>query len=109
MLKADIRELEQVLVREREFNSENSRMNVEYLVNILRRFLTCTNVVERASLARAVCQVLHLPKDETKAIVAAWEAKKGLLGFLTQPRQVASGTGPGGPASVDTAMLSERM
>lgn len=106
VLKGDIRELEQILVREREFNSENNRINIEYLVNVLRKFLTCTNVAERASLARAVCQVLHLRADETRTIVATWEAKKGLIGFLTQPRQVANGTGPG-PTYVDTS-LQER-
>jgi len=105
VLKSDIRELEQVLVREREFNSENNRMNIEYLVNVLRKFLTCTNHAERASLARAVCQVLHFKQDEIRAISSIWEAKRGLIGFLTQPRQVASGTGPEGPADVDTTLM----
>lgn len=108
-MKLAIRELEQVLVREREFNSENNRMNIEYLVNILRRFLTCTNASERASLARAVCQVLHFRQDETKHIVSLWQSKGGLLGFLTAPRQVLSGSGPSsGGAVVDTG-LAERI
>ena len=111
VLKNDIRELEQKLVREREFNSENSRTNVEYLTNILRKFLTCTNAAERASLSRALCQVLHFGKEETRSVVALWEAKTGFFGFLTQPRQVAYGTGPGvmSPGSAAMGVLDERI
>jgi len=81
-------------------------MNIEYLVNILRRFLNSRNDTERASLARAVCQVLHLRQDETRAIVAVWEARTGLIGFLTKPRQLAVGTVAVG--LVDSQVMEDR-
>jgi GRIP domain len=54
------------LMREREFNSSTSEVNVEYLVNILRKFLMTHDLSERAKLVTVLCSILHLRGDDAK-------------------------------------------
>ena len=46
-LKVTVRELEASLMREKEFNAANRRINADYLVNVLRNFLMSGNPSER--------------------------------------------------------------
>jgi hypothetical protein len=65
-LKTTIRDLESSMAREREFNADNRRINADYLVNILRKFLMSTIPSERAKLVPVLCTILHLRPDETR-------------------------------------------
>lgn len=87
-LKSTIRELESSIAREKEFNAANRRINADYLVNILRKFLMSVHPAERASLVPVLCTLLHLQVDETKVIVEKWAVKHtgGLVGWLLPPR-----------------------
>ncbi len=86
-LKATVRELESSLLREKEFNAENRRLNAEYLVNIIKKFLNSTDASERAKLVPVMCQILHISADETRSIAEKWTVKSGgLVGWLLPPR-----------------------
>jgi len=88
LLKKNIRDLESSLVREREFNSANREINVEYLVNILRKFLLTVDLSERAKLVTVLCSILHLRGEDSKLITAKWAVKGGgLVGWLIPRRQ----------------------
>ena len=67
-LKERIRELEASLARELEFNESNRKINKEYLVNILRKFLMTKEASEHSKLVPVICSILHFLPDETKAI-----------------------------------------
>lgn len=56
-------------MREREFNSSTSEVNVEYLVNILRKFLMTHDLSERAKLVTVLCSILHLRGDDAKVFI----------------------------------------
>jgi hypothetical protein len=87
VLKDSIRDLEASLNREREFNADGHRINADYLVNILRKFLTTNDLSERAKLVQVVCSILHLKDEETKIISDKWSVKPtGLVGWLTSRR-----------------------
>mmetsp|Transcript_10139 Transcript_10139/g.10220 ORF Transcript_10139/g.10220 Transcript_10139/m.10220 type:complete len:194 (-) Transcript_10139:37-618(-) len=82
-LKQTIRDLEASLYREKEFNSDTSRLNAEYLVNILKKFLMSTDMNERANLVPVLCSILHFSNEESKIISNKWSvAKKGLVGWF---------------------------
>jgi len=88
-LKAVIRELEATLEREREFsNKEESSLNVEYLTNVLRKFLLSAIPSERSRLALVLCQILKFSPAEVKEISKIWEERKGLAGWF-QKRSLA--------------------
>jgi hypothetical protein len=74
-LKATVRELESSLLREQEFNAANRRVNADYLVNVLRKFLMATDASERSKLVTVLCSLLHLQPEETKVIVEKWSVK----------------------------------
>lgn len=103
MLKSAVRELEASLLREQEFNAENRRLNADYLVNVLRKFLMAVDASERAKLVGVLCQLLHLQPEETKMIAERWAVRGGgLVGWLLPPRPPATPTtgnrGAGGDA-----------
>ena len=72
VLKSSYRELESSLLREREFNSESKRVNADYLVNILSKFLKTNNISERAHLVPVLCDILKLPKEQSQPIIETW-------------------------------------
>eukprot|EP01031_Cornospumella_fuschlensis_P023918 gene23918-28961_t len=96
-LKAAIRELEADLLREKEFHQggagsgavgdEGGRVNVEYLVNSMRKFLNTSDASERSKLAQVMCSLLHLPAAETQKIAEVWKDRSsgGLVGWLLPP------------------------
>jgi hypothetical protein len=75
-LKENIIDLEASLANEKEFNSEHHRLNAEYLVNIIKRFLTTEDKSEQAQLVLTITQILHLRPDERKDIVNKWSVTK---------------------------------
>ena len=84
-LKTVIRELEATLAREREFNSTAQQsVNMEYLTNILRKFLLSNAPSERAKLASVLCQILHFTSTEVHVIDEIWKERKGLAGWLAK-------------------------
>lgn len=91
-LKLTVRELEASLNREREFNAENRRVNADYLVNILRKFLLAREASERSKLVSVLCSILHFNAEETKMINDHWAVKNtgGLVGWLMPARPSAS-------------------
>jgi GRIP domain len=84
VLKEAMRDLQAALDREREFNASDRRINAEYLVNILRKFLMSTDVSERAKLVMVLCNILHLNAEETGLINEKWAVRRGLAGWLGQ-------------------------
>ncbi|KAJ1403421.1 hypothetical protein B484DRAFT_437397, partial [Ochromonadaceae sp. CCMP2298] len=97
VLKQALRDVEASLLREREFNAENRRINADYLANILTKFLMSTEPSERAKLVPVLCQLLHLRPEETRVIVEKWAVRGGgLVGWLLPPRAASSGGGGGG-------------
>lgn len=90
-LKSTIREVEASLKREREFNASTHGLQVDYLVNVLRKFLLATDPSERTKLVQVLCNLLHLSVDETRTIVDIWTVKPagGLVGWLL-PKTTAS-------------------
>jgi hypothetical protein len=91
-LKSSIRDLEATLQREREFSAANRAINVEYLVNILRKFLLAANPAERAKLVPILCQILHLRGDDAKAINDKWQVR-GIVGWFQQTKANSKGAG----------------
>lgn len=83
-LKETIRELEATILREREFNASNRRINADYLVNILRKFLLSSQPTERSKLVPVLCNILQFHPEETKTITNLWMVKSnnGLVGWL---------------------------
>ena len=89
LLKDTLREVEATLEREREFNGGNeadeNNLNIEYLANIIRKFLLTEVRSERAKLAPILCQILKFPPKEVHSVTAIWKAEmakaKGPLGF----------------------------
>jgi hypothetical protein len=98
VLKQNINELELSLKLEKEFNNHEHRINTDYLLNVLKSFLLSDNRSERARLAVAVTQILHMNIEESKAIADKWSEKKqpqpmqqsqsqsqGLVGWFMSP------------------------
>ncbi len=86
-LKETIRDHEATIMREREFNAANRRINADYLVNVLRKFLMSTNPSERSKLVPVLCIILQFKPDETKVITEKWAVKTGgLVGWLMPPK-----------------------
>lgn len=104
-LKLTVRELEASLSREREFNAENRRVNADYLVNILRKFLLAREASERAKLVSVLCSILHFSGEETKMINDHWAVKNtgGLVGWL-MPARPSGGDGTSSANSSGTLM-----
>ena len=87
--------MEAMLNREREFNSESRKFNVEYLVNVLRKFLLSCEAAERANLVPVICAILQFRPDESKAIALKWAPptkQKGLVGWLMPAQPVQANT-----------------
>ena len=82
--------MEASLQREHEFNAASQRINADYLVNVLKRFLltTAQETSERSKLASVICQILHLSSEDTKTIVEKWAMQPnsgGLVGWFQRP------------------------
>jgi hypothetical protein len=75
VLKEALRTVEAELSREKEFNAEHRRINAEYLVNVLKKFLLSGSLSEREKLATVLCSILHIAPDESTQIVAKWNVK----------------------------------
>lgn len=104
-LKGTVRELEASLLREQEFNAENRRINADYLVNILRKFLMTTDPSERWKLVSVLCSILHLQPEESRQISDKWAVKQagGFVSWLLPPApqqatvtNIGAGKGKGG-------------
>ena len=67
------------MAREREFNAANTRLNAEYLVNVLRSFLMTKNASEHAKLVPVLCSLLHFGQEETRLITERWAYSGGGL------------------------------
>lgn len=99
--------MEASLTREKEFNADNRRINAEYLVNVLRKFLMSTHPTERHKLVQVLCTLLHLRPDESKIISDKWAVRSnGLVGWLMPTPAVDNrmGNSEGGnkkPAVID--------
>ncbi len=76
------------MAREREFNASNRRIEAEYLVNILRKFLQSTNLSERSQLSQVLCSILHFNPEETRQIAEKWS--------VTASQANSAGVGAGG-------------
>lgn len=75
------------MLREKEFNAANRRLNADYLVNIIKKFLNSTDASERGKLVPVLCQILHVNADESRTITEKWTVKTGgLVGWLLPPR-----------------------
>lgn len=86
MLKESLRELELRLRRETEFNNGDNRLNTEYLLNVLKKFLLSDVASERAKLVVVICSMLHMRPEEMRTIEGKWAEKKptgGLVGWFT--------------------------
>ena len=82
-LKENIRELQAELDREKEFNSSSRRLNAEYLVNVLQKFLLSDNPKEKEKLVPVICSILHFNPEETSKITDKHTVKRrGLFGWL---------------------------
>mmetsp|Transcript_23588 Transcript_23588/g.39313 ORF Transcript_23588/g.39313 Transcript_23588/m.39313 type:complete len:185 (+) Transcript_23588:856-1410(+) len=94
VLRSAVRDLEASLCREKEFNAENRRLNADYLVNVLRKFLMSTEPTERAKLVQVLCQILQFRPEESKEINQKWAVRGGggggLVGWLLPPRAPTS-------------------
>lgn len=108
-------ELEAVIIREREFNASSQRINVEYLVNVLKNFLLADDLSERSQLVGVICQLLHLKPEESQLIGAKWinggvAKKSGWLGFgiLPTPNGFASPNSKH-VVNISTTMKPERI
>lgn len=84
LLKENIRELELRLVREVEFNSASNRVNAEYLMNVLKKFLLNDVPGERAKLVTVLCSMLHFRPEESRVIEEKWAVKRptGIAGWF---------------------------
>lgn len=99
MLKSALRELEASLLREQEFNASHRRVNADYLVNILRKFLLTTDASERSKLVDVLCQILHIQGEESRTIAERWAVRTGgLVGWLLPPKPPVSAVQNGGSA-----------
>ena len=67
--------MELELAREKEFNTANHRINTEYLVNLLTKFLLTTDLSEREKLVTVICSILHINSEDTMAVTAKWTVK----------------------------------
>lgn len=107
LLKSNIQELELALSREREFNSSDTRINAEYLVNVLKKFLMTDNKSERSRLAIAITQILHMHPEECGRIADKWAPQlapgRGLVGWLLPPRKTTTATATAATAPSATA------
>jgi GRIP domain len=93
-LKDNVKELQLALTREKEFNASGHQINIEYLVNVLRKFFMTENKSERARLVIAVTQILHLRPEECKVIAEKWAVKKGgLVGWFSGTADVGGDEG----------------
>ena len=87
-MKSTIRELESSLCREREYNPQTHKINIEYLVNVVKSFLLTKNATEHTKLIPVLCSLLHFQSEEIKQINEIWSVNKhsqsssGLLGWL---------------------------
>jgi len=88
VIKNSLREVEASLAREKEFFAQaggDRALNVEYLANILKKFLLTepSNLSERARLAPVLCQILHFQPQDIKMVESLWKEKPymGPLGF----------------------------
>jgi hypothetical protein len=107
-LKGVIRELEATLEREREFNgSEQQAVNMEYLTNVLRKFLLSAVPSERSRLALVLCQILKFTTGEVREITGIWEERKGLSGWFQ--RRSLAGVGATGGGGVMEAPPSNKI
>lgn len=91
--------------RQEEFNPDNKSVNLEYLVNVLKKFLLTDNMSERSRLSQALTQILHMHPDEIKTVSEKWSVQKGpkgLVGWLTTPKKLPLQVGPPqAPATAD--------
>lgn len=86
-LKTTVRELEASLLREQEFNASNRRINADYLVNVIKKFLNSTDASEREKLVPVLCQILHVQHDESRLIAEKWAVRRGgLVSWLLPPQ-----------------------
>jgi len=88
VIKNSLREVEATLAREKEFFAQaggDRALNVEYLANILKKFLLTepSNMSERARLAPVLCQILHFQAKDIQMVESLWKEKPymGPLGF----------------------------
>ena len=82
-LKENIRDLENSLAREKECNASDRKVNMDYLLNIMQRFLITDNKEEKCKLVPVICSILHFGPDDTQQICKKWVFnRRGLLGLL---------------------------
>ena len=92
-LKDTIKELQAAQSRFKEFGNETDKsINLEYLVNVLKKFLLTDNLSERSRLSIALTQILHMHSEEIHAVTEKWSTNpknsgKGLVGWLTTPKK----------------------
>ena len=92
-LKDTIKELQAAENRFQEFGNETEKsINLEYLVNVLKKFLLTDNLSERSRLSIALTQILHMHTEEIQAVTEKWSSNpknsgKGIVGWLTTPKK----------------------
>jgi hypothetical protein len=82
-LKDTIRQLESALKLEKEFNTSDRKLNTEYLVNVLKRFLTTGSAEEKGKLAPVICSILRFNAEVSASVAKKWVVnRRGLVGWL---------------------------
>ena len=96
-LKDAIKELQAAQSRQEEFHPQDkSSINLEYLVNVLKKFLLTDNVSERSRLSLALTQILHMHPEEIKMVSEKWSAIQkapGIVSWFT-PKKAPIPMGP---------------
>ena len=87
-------------------------MNMEYLTNVLRKFLLSAVPSERSRLAMVLCQILKFSAAEVREITGIWEERKGLSGWFQRRSLAGVGSASAGgameaPSSTEISHLSK--
>ena len=83
VFKDTIRDLENALKREREVKGEDRKMNMDYFMNIMKRFLLSNNHEEKCKLVPVIMGILHFNANDVTEIKKKWTFnRRGLIGML---------------------------
>ena len=82
-LKDTILDLENNLKREKEVKGEGRKLNMDYLMNIVKRFLLSNSHEEKCRLVPVIMSILYFGPDDVVEIKKKWTFnRRGLIGML---------------------------
>ena len=82
-MKETIRDLENALKREKEVKGEGRKVNMDYLMNIVKRFLLSSNHEKKCKLVPVIMSILYFNPDDIAEIKKKWTFnRRGLIGML---------------------------